>query len=209
MKTLEEIKAHLSMTVYDEYSKQKIAGFIIGKEVKKGRNSLSLDFATPKNFDYFKEWFDDPSNNYFQRKDSIINDGKDVFEDEFKNEKPKLKAKAYQDGKWFDVTFDEICGQLKIFNPVVCDGVIPDDILDKIFKEISGEEEPRYKYIGKERENLIKRKELLIDIIEDNEKKNKEIAIANPFISKMINFFNDSYKKEIKNIDDKLRETVD
>lgn len=35
MKTLEEIKAHLSMTVYDEYSKQKIAGFIIGKEVKK------------------------------------------------------------------------------------------------------------------------------------------------------------------------------
>lgn len=171
MKTLEEIKAHLSMTVYDEYSKQKIAGFIIGKEVKKGRNSLSLDFATPKNFDYFKEWFDDQSNNYFQRKDSIINDGKDVFEDEFKNEKPKLKAKAYQDGKWFDVAFDEICGQLKNFNPVVCDGVIPDDILDKIFKEISGEEEPRYKYIGKERENLIKRKELLIDIIEDNEKK--------------------------------------
>lgn len=107
------------------------------------------------------------------------------------------------------MTFDEICGQLKNFNPVVCDGVIPDDILDKIFKEISGEEEPRYKYIGKERENLIKRKELLIDIIEDNEKKNKEIAIANPFISKMINFFNDSYKKEIKNIDDKLRETVD
>lgn len=136
MKTLEEIKAHLSMTVYDEYSKQKIAGFIIGKEVKKGRNSLSLDFATPKNFDYFKEWFDDPSNNYFQRKDSIINDGKDVFEDEFKNEKPKLKAKAYQNGEWEEVNFDEMIKSLKDFKPVICEKVLSDSMLEKIMKEL-------------------------------------------------------------------------
>lgn len=200
MRTLEEVKKHVYEIGYTNEAQLRIAGFLIGVGVK-GEYEIIRFKNGVNEFSTFLHWFNDSPSDYFRRKD--------VFEDEFKNEKPKLKAKAYQDGKWFDVTFDEICGQLKNFNPVVCDGVIPDDILDKIFKEISGEEEPRYKYIGKERENLIKRKELLIDIIEDNEKKNKEIAIANPFISKMINFFNDSYKKEIKNIDDKLRETVD
>lgn len=200
MRTLEEVKKHVYEMGYTNEAQLRIAGFLIGVGVK-GEYEIIRFKNGVNEFSTFLHWFNDSPSDYFRRKD--------VFEDEFKNEKPKLKAKAYQDGKWFDVTFDEICGQLKKFNPVVCDGVIPDDILDKIFKEISGEEEPRYKYIGKERENLIKRKELLIDIIEDNEKKNKEIAIANPFISKMINFFNDSYKKEIKNIDDKLRETVD
>lgn len=200
MRTLEEVKKHVYELGYTNEAQLRIAGFLVGVGVK-GEYEIIRFKNGVNEFSTFLHWFNDSPSDYFRRKD--------VFEDEFKNEKPKLKAKAYQDGKWFDVTFDEICGQLKKFNPVVCDGVIPDDILDKIFKEISGEEEPRYKYIGKERENLIKRKELLIDIIEDNEKKNKEIAIANPFISKMINFFNDSYKKEIKNIDDKLRETVD
>lgn len=200
MRTLEEVKKHVYEMGYTNEAQLRIAGFLIGVGVK-GEYEIIRFKNGVNEFSTFLHWFNDSPSDYFRRKD--------VFEDEFKNEKPKLKAKAYQDGKWFDVTFDEICGQLKKFNPVVCDGVIPDDILDKIFKDFSGEEEPRYKYIGKERENLIKRKELLIDIIEDNEKKNKEIAIANPFISKMINFFNDSYKKEIKNIDDKLRETVD
>lgn len=111
MKTLEEIKEHLSTTVYDEDSKQRIAGFLIGKEIKKGRNYFGLDFAIPKNFDYFKEWYED-------------------------SEEEHPKAKAYQDGKWFDVTFDEICGNLKKYNPVICDGVMSDDILTKIFDEL-------------------------------------------------------------------------
>lgn len=111
MKTLEEIKEHLSTTVYDEDSKQRIAGFLIGKEIKKGRNYLGLDFAIPKNFDYFKEWYED-------------------------SEEEHPKAKAYQDGKWSDVTFDEICGNLKKYNPVICDGVMSDDILTKIFDEL-------------------------------------------------------------------------
>ena len=111
MKTLEEIKAHLNTTVYDEESKQNIEGFLIGKEIKKGRNYLGLDFAIPKNFDYFKEWYEE-------------------------SEEEHPKAKAYQDGKWFDVTFDEICGNLKKYNPVICDGVMSDDILTKIFDEL-------------------------------------------------------------------------
>lgn len=208
MRTLEEVKKHVYEIGYTNEAQLRIAGFLVGVGVK-GEYEIIRFKNGVNEFSTFLHWFKDLSKDYFRRKDDIVNDGKVLFEEELKTKKPELKAKAYQDGKWFDVTFDEICGQLKKFNPVVCDGVIPDDILDKIFKEISGEEEPRYKYIGKERENLIKRKELLIDIIEDNEKKNKEIAIANPFISKMINFFNDSYKKEIKNIDDKLRETVD
>lgn len=40
---------------------------------------------------------------------------KDVFEDEFKNEKPKLKAKAYQNGEWEEVNFDEIINEFKGF----------------------------------------------------------------------------------------------
>lgn len=111
MKTLEEIKTHLSTTVYDEESKQTIAGFLIGNEIKKGRNYLGLDFAIPKNFDYFKEWYEE-------------------------SEEEHPKAKVLKDGKWFDITFDEICGNLKKYNPVICDGVMPDDILTKIFDEL-------------------------------------------------------------------------
>lgn len=111
MKTLEEIKTHLSTTVYDEESKQTIAGFLIGKEIKKGRNYLGLDFAIPKNFDYFKEWYEE-------------------------SEEEHPKTKVLKDGKWFDITFDEICGNLKKYNPVICDGVMPDDILTKIFDEL-------------------------------------------------------------------------
>lgn len=136
MKTLEEIKTHLSTTVYDEESKQTIAGFLIGKEIGKEEGLLNIEFDLPKSFEDFKSWFDDPSKNYFQRKDSIVNDGKVLLEDELKNEKSELKAKAYQDGKWFDVTFDEICGNLKKYNPVICDGVMPDDILTKIFDKL-------------------------------------------------------------------------
>lgn len=154
MKTLEEIKAHLSTTVYDEESKQTIAGFLIGKEIGKEEGLLDIEFDLPKSFKDFKSWFDDPSKNYFQRKDSIVNDGKVLLEDELKNEKSELKAKAYPDGKWFDVTFDEICGNLKKYNPVICDGVMPDDILTKIFDELGiGYNESKNNYNkSKERE---------------------------------------------------------
>ena len=111
MKTLEEIKAHLSTTVYDEESKQTIAGFLIGKEIGKEEGLLDIEFDIPKSFEDFKSWFDE-------------------------SEEEHPKAKAYQDGKWFDITFDEICGNLKKYNPVICDGVMPDDILTKIFDEL-------------------------------------------------------------------------
>lgn len=111
MKTLEEIKAHLSTTVYDEESKQTIAGFLIGKEIGKEEGLLDIEFDLPKSFEDFKSWFDE-------------------------SEEEHPKAKAYQDGKWFDITFDEICGNLKKYNPVICDGVMPDDILTKIFDEL-------------------------------------------------------------------------
>lgn len=111
MKTLEEVQAHLNSTIYDEYSKERIAAFIAREEMKKGIEYVGLDFAIPKNFDYFKEWFDE-------------------------SEEEHPKAKVYQDGKWFDITFDEICGNLKKYNPVICDGVMPDDILTKTFDEL-------------------------------------------------------------------------
>lgn len=184
MKTLEEIKVHLSTTVYDEESKQNIAGFLIGKEIKKGRNYLGLDFAIPKNFDYFKEWYEE-------------------------SEEEHPKAKAYQDGKWFDVTFDEICGNLKKYNPVICDGVMPDDILEKIYKEFIGEEEPKYKYVGEEREELKKYKKTLIDIIESNEKYLKYEAVHNNPFDFIIKFSNEEYKAKLDDIECKLHETVD
>lgn len=119
MKTLEEIKEHLSKTVYDEDSKQTIAGFLIGKEIKKGRNYLGLDFAIPKNFDYFKEWYE-------------------------KSEEEYPNAKVLKDGKWFDITFDEICKNIKDFNPVICDKVLSDDVLTRIFDELGlNDDEPK------------------------------------------------------------------
>ena len=53
MKTLEEIKEHLSTTVYDEDSKQRIAGFLIGKEIGKEEGTLDIEFALPKSFEEF------------------------------------------------------------------------------------------------------------------------------------------------------------
>lgn len=111
MKTLEEIKAHLSTTVYDEESKQTIAGFLIGKEIGKEEGLLDIEFDLPKSFEDFKEWYEE-------------------------SEEEHPKAKVLKDGKWFDITFDEICGNLKKYNPVICDGVMSDDILTKIFDEL-------------------------------------------------------------------------
>lgn len=48
MKTLEEIKAHLITTVYDEESKQNIAGFLIGKEIGKEEGLLDMSLIFPK-----------------------------------------------------------------------------------------------------------------------------------------------------------------
>lgn len=119
MKTLEEIKAHLSETVYDEDSKHFISGFLFGNEIIKGNKSLSLAFAVPKNFDDFEKWFNEP-----------------------KEEHPN--AKVLKDGKWFDITFDEICKNLKDFNPVICDKVLSDDVLTRIFDELGlNDDEPK------------------------------------------------------------------
>lgn len=111
MKTLEEIKTHLSTTVYDEESKQTIAGFLIGKEIGKEEGLLDIEFDLPKSFDDFKSWFDE-------------------------SEEEHPKAKVLKDGKWFDITFDEICKNLKKYNTVICDEVITDEILTKIFDEL-------------------------------------------------------------------------
>ena len=111
MRTLEEIKAHLSTTVYDEDSKQRIAGFLIGKEIGKEEGILDVEFELPKSFEDFVKYFNE-------------------------SEEEHPNAKVLKDGKWFDITFDEICGNLKKYNPVICDGVMPDDILTKIFDEL-------------------------------------------------------------------------
>lgn len=184
MKTLEEIKAHLSTTVYDEESKQTIAGFLIGKEIGKEEGLLDVEFDLPKSFDDFKSWFDE-------------------------SEEEHPKAKVLKDGKWFDITFDEICGNLKKYNPVICDGVMPDDILEKIYKKFIGEEEPKYKYVGEEREELKKDKKTLIGIIESNEKYLKSEAIYNDPFDFIVKFSNEECKAKLDDIERKLHETVD
>lgn len=133
MKTLEEIKAHLSTTVYDEESKQTIAGFLIGKEIGKEEGLLDIEFDIPKGFEDFKSWFDE-------------------------SEEEHPKAKVLKDGKWFDITFDEICKNLKKkYNTVICDEVITDEILTKIFDELGiGNNEP------KNNSNKSKKRELSI-----------------------------------------------
>ena len=163
MKTLEEIKEHLSTTVYDEDSKQRIAGFLIGKEIGKEEGALDIEFALPKSFEEFGEWFNDSSKNYFQRKDDIVNDE-----------------------------------------------VVPDDILEKILKVFFGEKEPKYKYTGEERENLIKYREKFQYAI--SELKNEYIGslINNDCFSSLIyRDYIDNYTRCLKNIEDKLNETVD
>lgn len=201
MRTLEEVKKHVYEIGYTNEAQLRIAGFLVGVGVKSEYEIIRFKNGVNE-FSTFLHWFKDPSKVYFRRKDDIVNDGKVLFEEGLK---PELKAKVYQDEEWKEVNFDEMIECLKNFKPVICDGVIPDDIIDKIYKEISGKK-PKYKYVGKERENLIKHKELLKLLVEDNEK-NK--GVDNPLRNIMINFFNDCWEKEIKNIDDKLRETVD
>ena len=111
MKTLEEIKAHLSTTVYDEYSKQVISGFLIGKGVGEEEGFLDVEFALPKSFEDFKSWFDE-------------------------SEEEHPKAKAYQNGEWEEVNFDEMIKSLKDFKPVICEKVLSDSMLDVIMKEL-------------------------------------------------------------------------
>lgn len=111
MKTLEEIKEHLSTTVYDEDSKQRIAGFLIGKEIGKEEGILDVEFELPKSFEDFVKYFNE-------------------------SEEEHPNAKVLKDGKWFDITFDEICKNLKDFNPVICDKVLSDDVLTRILDEL-------------------------------------------------------------------------
>lgn len=76
MKTLEEIKEHLSTTVYDEDSKQRIAGFLIGKEIGKEEGILDVEFELPKSFEDFVKYFNE-------------------------SEEEHPNAKVLKDGKWF------------------------------------------------------------------------------------------------------------
>lgn len=163
MKTLEEIKEHLSTTVYDEDSKQRIAGFLIGKEIGKEEGTLDIEFALPKSFEEFGEWFNDSSKDYFQRKDSIVNDG-----------------------------------------------LVPDDILEKMFKVFFGEEEPKYKYVGEERNSLIKKKDALELIVKENDKFIKNCNDSDDLMFvKLLKEINDTHKVTLKGIENKLNETVD
>lgn len=109
MKTLEEVKKHIHEVGYTDTAQLRIAGFLVGVGVKDEHEIIVFRNGVNE-FSTFLHWFN--------------------------NSSTELKAKAYQDGKWFDVTFDEICGNLKKYNPVICDGVMPDEILTKIFDEL-------------------------------------------------------------------------
>lgn len=109
MKTLEEVKKHIHEVGYTDTAQLRIAGFLVGVGVKDEHEIIVFRNGVNE-FSTFLHWFN--------------------------NSSTELKAKAYQDSKWFDITFDEICKNLKKYNPVICDGVVPDEILAKIFDEL-------------------------------------------------------------------------
>lgn len=182
MRTLEEVKKHIHEVGYTDTAQLRIAGFLVGVGVKDEHEIIVFRNGVNE-FSTFLHWFN--------------------------NSSTELKVKAYQDGKWFDITFDEICGNLKKYNPVICDGVMPDDILEKIWEELSGKEEPKYKYVGEEREELKKDKKTLIDIIESNEKYLKYEAVYNAPYDFIIKLSNAQCKAKLDDIERKLHETVD
>lgn len=127
MKTLEEVKKHIHEVGYTDTAQLRIAGFLVGVGVKDEHEIIVFRNGVNE-FSTFLHWFN--------------------------NSSTELKVKAYQDGKWFDITFDEIFGNLKKYNPVICDGVMPDEILTKIFDELGiGNNESKNNYNkSKERE---------------------------------------------------------
>ena len=109
MKTLEEVKKHIHEVGYTDTAQLRIAGFLVGVGVKDEHEIIVFRNGVNE-FSTFLHWFN--------------------------NSSTELKAKDYQDSKWFDITFDEICKNLKKYNPVICDGVVPDEIIAKIFDEL-------------------------------------------------------------------------
>lgn len=117
MKTLEEVKKHIHEVGYTDTAQLRIAGFLVGVGVKDEHEIIVFRNGVNE-FSTFLHWFN--------------------------NSSTELKAKAYQDSKWFDITFDEICKNLKDFNPVICDKVLSDDVLTRIFDELGlNDDEPK------------------------------------------------------------------
>ena len=122
MRTLEEVKKHIHEVGYTDTAQLRIAGFLVGVGVKDEHEIIVFRNGVNE-FSTFLHWFNDSPSDYFRRKD--------VFEDEFKNEKPKLKAKAYQNEEWEEVNFDEMIKSLKDFKSVICEKVLSDSMLEK------------------------------------------------------------------------------
>lgn len=135
MRTLEEVKKHVYEIGYTNEAQLRIAGFLVGVGVKSEYEIIRFKNGVNE-FSTFLHWFKDPSKVYFIRKGDIVNDGKVLFEEGLKTEKPELKAKAYKNGEWEEVNFDEMIKSLKDFKPVICEKVLSDSILDVIMKEL-------------------------------------------------------------------------
>lgn len=171
MKTLEEVKKHIHEVGYTDTAQLRIAGFLVGVGVKDEHEIIVFRNGVNE-FSTFLHWFN--------------------------NSSTELKVKAYQDGKWFDVTFDEICGNLKKCNPVICDGVMPDEILTKIFDELGiGNNE------SKNKSNKSKERELSIIDSMGLDKINP-IALSNEAL-KAVN----ELLKRRNELEKQLNETVD
>jgi hypothetical protein len=109
MRTLEEVKKHLEKTVYGRNEQENILGFLVGKGIL-NFDDFELDFAgnEEKDFKDFIEWFN----------------------------KEDLKVKAYQNGEWKEVNFDEMIESLNDFKPVIYEKVLSDSMFEKIMKEL-------------------------------------------------------------------------
>ena len=135
MRTLEEVKKHVYEIGYTNEAQLRIAGFLVGVGVKSEYEIIRFKNGVNE-FSTFLHWFNDSPSDYFRRKDVIVNDGKVLFEEGLKTEKPELKAKAYKNGEWEEVNFDEMIKSLKDFKPVICEKVLSDSMLDVIMKEL-------------------------------------------------------------------------
>lgn len=86
MRTLEEVKKHIHEVGYTDTAQLRIAEFLVGVGVKDEHEIIVFRNGVNE-FSTFLHWFNNLST--------------------------ELKAKAYQDGKWLDINFDEICDNLK------------------------------------------------------------------------------------------------
>lgn len=94
MKTLEEIKKHLSKVEYDDYAKFMIHGFLVGRGDIQPMDHIEWVEDRRKDFDEFMEWFEEGyscDSGFTLRSPINLDDLVSMFCDQNRNKSDKLK----------------------------------------------------------------------------------------------------------------------